>query len=301
MSSIVDYTHTLYYYNGEPFSFSDFFHSAEWKEYIIHGTGEIPLQEGINLLVRLATAKKLPIDVALFGGIICGDDDNAEITDLFSQWKERDRRNESKRCKLMDAFLAKNRFYPYILYPLFNQRYTSTEKAQQLYATMEVWNHPFMRREFFMLVFKYSKRLGDQISIVPNLNVVIKYDRKRRDPLYPAYVEAGNALWAYIDHLNGKVEIVGRREKKREGSIFNAFDLEQEWVEWMGGQRGNPYLNLLNYHRLVREKQRERARFTVLMEFLWLYLNGDVLVDDPIPTRAGKPREQHLKIQRVHE
>ncbi len=300
MSNIVDYVHTLYYFGGIAFSFFDFFRSEEWMTFVRHGKGEVPLNEGLNLLSRLAEQKGFPVDVSLFGGIICGDvdpDEGGEAYRAFAIWKQQERPSELKRILLMDRFLSKNRCYPYVLYPLFNQRYTSTEKAQQLYSTLNAWIA--VKRPFFKLVFKYSKRLGAQVQVAPDLNVLQVRDRKKIDPLYDVYVEAANALWDYADYLEDKVEIVGRRQKKRDGSIFNAVELEHEWVEWMGWTRR--FALLLEYHRRVINKQRERARFTVFMEFLWMYLKRDNLINDPTPTKRGKSREQHLKIRKEPE
>ncbi len=297
MTNIVDYTHTVYYFKGLPFSFTDFFRSPEWVEFVRHGKGEVPLTEGIHLLMRLAAQKGFPVDTSQFGAIVCGDEKEGDVYDAFVKWKKLERRHELKRIQIMDRFLAKNRCYPYILYPLFNQKYTSTEKAQQLYATINVWDTLHMKRLFFALVFKYSKRLGAKVKVQPNLNVIINRDRKSEDPLYAVYMEASNGLWDYIEYLDGKVEVVGRRQKKREGCIFSVAELEHEWLEWMSGRR--VYDNLLEYQRNVN--RRERARFTVFMEFLWMYLKRDNLVDDAIPTKHGNSREQHLKIRKVLE
>lgn len=303
MTSIIDYAHTQYYYKGLAFSLFDFFRSEEWKHYIKEGTGDIPLSEGIELMIRLADQKKFSVDVPLFGAIICKDitdeEEGGTAFVAFKNWLLLERRNELSRIRLMNKYLMKNRFYPYILYPMFNQQYTSTEKARQLFTTITMWNVDHVRRPFFMLVFKYSKRLASQLNIRPDLNVLPVKRNRGKDPLYAVYVEAGNAFWDYVAHLEGKVEVVGRRAKKRDGAIFNAVDLEHEWIEWMGGQR--KYGALIQYRTSVENKQRERARFTVLMEFLWMYLKKDAIIDDPLPTKQGKPRELRLKIQKVHE
>jgi len=306
MSSIADYAHTQYYYKGIPYSIIDFFHSAEWKQYIKNGKGEIPFNEGIALMMRLAEKEGFPIDVPLFGGIICGDEDDTSgaAYTAFLNWKKRSRKDEYARIRTMEKFLSKNRCYPYILYPLFNQDYSSKEQAHQLYAVRNVWDIEHVKRPFFMHVFKYSKRLGTHRRVEPDFNVVYKWNRKGMDPLLDVYIEAANAFWEFVVHLEGKVEVVGRRSRKRSGCVSNASDLEYEWVEWMGTQRGEGgliYRNLIDYHARIISKQRERARFIVFMEFLLLYLRGDTIVDDPAPTKQGKPRELYLKLQRVHE
>jgi hypothetical protein len=293
MTSIVDYRHTVYYFNGKPYSLADFFHSSAWEDYVVSLSTIMPVDEGVALLMRLADQKKLPIDIPLFIDVAFGEQpkEASAIIDALNEWKENEQMDELKRIRIMDKFLQTKWEYPYILYPIFNQRYSSTEKAQQLYETIDVWGHERMKRPFFMLVFKYSK-LNAKTSATPNLNVTYKRGRKMEDSLYQVYIDASNGLWDFVQHLEGKIDVVGRRQKKREGAIFNAIDLENEWVQWMEKERA--YRELLAYRALVVNKKRDRARFTVFIEFLWMYLKRDAFVDD-------LKREQYLKIQKVSE
>ena len=274
MTTILDYRTTLYSFKGKEYSIGEFFHSAEWVKYLKSGDGPMPVIEGVALLIRLANLNNLPIDVSLFTEIICGNgDEGKQYQNLLNDWKKTIA-DELDRAQCVSVILGKKGLFPNIIYPLLNPNYSSRQKAHQLLATIDVWGNDRMKRTFFMLVFKFSRRSSRSKgeTIDPS-----KWGKLRNDPNVLIYEQASNGLWDYIEHVQqtSTVRTCRRKKRQRKENVYTYERLIFEWIDWMGKQN-HKFDLFLEYHRAQGSRRSEKPRLSLLNEFLWIYLwDGD--------------------------
>ncbi len=277
MTTILDYRTTLYSFKGKEFPIGDFFYSAEWVKYLqTSANGPMPVNEGVSLLIRLANLNNLPIDVSLFTEIVCGDveHDGKQYVALLDEWKKTIG-DELERAQCMRTILQKKGLFPYIIYPLINPNYSSRQKAHQLLSVIDIWGSERMKREFFMLVFKFSKRSTRSKDKEEDINPS-KWGKLQDDPNATIYEQASNGLWDYIDHVQQTftVHVCRRTKRQRKEHIYTFERLIFEWIDWMGKQN-HKFDLFLEYHRVQGSRRSEKPRLSLLNEFLWIYLWGD--------------------------